>query len=159
MADNNVVGGVHENSVRSMHHFIRHSWRRRLMIQLTVHYLFARRRRLLSVCLISLLMLFSQRRVITQLPRHRSCRRLVRNTGWWRMYGTTTLKRDLRRLLEYLGRLFGTFWTVLSLYWQDKRWQRTPSHLTKDLPYAYIDWEEETIIIQLQKWWEEVFQL
>ena len=23
------------------------------------------------------------------------------------------------------------------------------------LPYAYIDWEEETIIIRLQKWWEE----
>ena len=53
------------------------------MIQLTVHYLFARRRRLLSVCLISLLMLLSQRRVITQLPRRRSCRRLVRSTGWW----------------------------------------------------------------------------
>ena len=28
-------------------------------------------------------MLLSQRRVITQLPRCRSCRRLVRNTGWW----------------------------------------------------------------------------
>ena len=53
------------------------------MMQLTVHYLFARRRRLLSVCLISLLMLLSQRRVITQLPRRRSCRRLVRSTGWW----------------------------------------------------------------------------
>ena len=83
MADNNVVGGVDENSVRFIHHLIRNSRRRRLMMQLTVHYLFARRRRLLSVCLISLLMLFSQRRVIRQLPRHRSCRRLVRNTGWW----------------------------------------------------------------------------
>ena len=28
-------------------------------------------------------MLLSQRRVITQLPRRRSCRRLVRNIGWW----------------------------------------------------------------------------
>ena len=83
MADNNVVGGVDENSVRFIHHLIRNSRRRRLMMQLTVHYLFARRRRLLSVCLISLLMLLSQRRVITQLPRRRSCRRLVRSTGWW----------------------------------------------------------------------------
>ena len=83
MADNNVVGGVDKNSVRFIHHLIRNSRRRRLMMQLTVHYLFARRRRLLSVCLISLLMLLSQRRVITQLPRRRSCRRLVRNTGWW----------------------------------------------------------------------------
>ena len=83
MADNNVVGGVDENSVRSIHHLIRNSRRPRLMMQLTVHYLFARRRLLLSVCLISLLMLLSQRRVITQLPRCRSCQRLVRNTGWW----------------------------------------------------------------------------
>ena len=28
-------------------------------------------------------MLLSQRRVITQLPRRRSCRRLLRNTGLW----------------------------------------------------------------------------
>ena len=83
MADNKVVGGVNENSVRFIHHLIRNSRRRRLMTQLTVHYLFARRRRLLSVCLISFLMLLSQRRVITQLPRCRSCRRLLRNTGWW----------------------------------------------------------------------------
>ena len=83
MADNNVVWGVNENSVHSIHHLIRNSRRPRLMMQLTVHDLFARRRRLLSVCLISLLMLLSQRRVITQLPRRRSCRRLVRNIGWW----------------------------------------------------------------------------
>ena len=83
MADNNVFGGVDENSVRSIHHLIRKSQKPRLMIQLTVHYLFARWRRLLSVCFISLLMLLSQSRVITQLPRCRSCRRLVRNTGWW----------------------------------------------------------------------------
>ena len=38
---------------------------------------------LLSVCLIAFLMLLSQRRVITQLPRRRSCRRLVRNASWW----------------------------------------------------------------------------
>ena len=161
MADNNVVGGGDENSVRFIHHLIRNSQRRRLMMQLTVHYLFARRRRLLSVCLISFLMLLSQRRVITQLPRRRSCRRLLRNTGWWENvwnnYSEAQFKKTL--ILEYLGRLFGTFWTVLSLYWQDKRWQRALSHLTKDLPYAYIDWEEGTIFIQLQKWWEEVFQL
>mgnify|MGYP000025959939 FL=1 len=83
MADNNVVGGGDENSVHFIHHLIRNSRRRRLMMQLMVHYLFARRRRLLSVCLISFLMLLSQRRVLTQLPRHRSCRRLLRNTGWW----------------------------------------------------------------------------
>ena len=83
MADNNVVGGVDENSVRFIHHLIRNSRRRRLMMQLTVHYLFARRRRLLSLCLISSLMLSSQRRVITQLPRRQSCRRLLRNTGLW----------------------------------------------------------------------------
>ena len=29
-------------------------------------------------------MLLSQRRVIMQLPRRQSCRRLVRNTGWWK---------------------------------------------------------------------------
>ena len=52
-------------------------------MQLTVHYLFSRRGRLLSVCFISFLMLLSQRRMITQLPTRRSCRRLVRNTGWW----------------------------------------------------------------------------
>ena len=82
MADNNVAGGVDENSVRFIHHLIRNSRRRRLMMQLTVHYLFARRRHLLSVCLISLLMQ-KEEEVITQLPRRRSCRRLVRNTGWW----------------------------------------------------------------------------
>ena len=71
------------------------------------------------------------------------------------MYGKITPMCDLRRPFGYLGRLFGTFWTVLSLYWLAKRWQRTPSHLTKRLPYAYIDWEEETIITRLQKWWEE----
>ena len=53
------------------------------MIQLTVHYSFARRRRLLSVCLIAFLMLLSQTRVIARLPRRQSCRRLVRNASWW----------------------------------------------------------------------------
>ena len=101
MADNNVVGGVDENSVRFTHHLIRNSRRRRLMMQLTVHYLFARGRQLLSVCLTAFLMLLSQRRVITQLP-------IMSKTGnkHWLVgecMEKTILKRDLRRFLQYLG--------------------------------------------------------
>ena len=130
-----------DNSFRFIQRMFCNTRRRRLMMQSTVSYLIARRRRLLSVCLISLMMLLSRKKVITQLSRHRSCRRLVRNTGWWENVWKIILMYDLRRPFGYLGRLFGTFWIVSNWYWQDKRWQRTPFHLTKDLPYACIDWQ------------------
>ena len=50
-------------------------------MQLTVHYLFARRRRLLSVCLISLLMQ-KEEEVITELPRRRSCMSKTGKKHW-----------------------------------------------------------------------------
>jgi len=100
MADNNVVGEVDENSVCFIQQMIHNSRRRRLMMQSTVSYLIARRRRLMCVFLIFLLMLMSQRKVITQLPRRWSCRRLVRNTGWWenvwKNYSDVRFKKTFR---------------------------------------------------------------
>jgi len=100
LADNNVVGQVNEKSVRFIKHMIRNSRRHRLMMQSTVNYLIARRKRLPSVCLIYLLMLMSQGKVITQLPRRRSYRRLVRNTGWWenlwKIYSHVQYKKTFR---------------------------------------------------------------
>ena len=55
LADNTLVGYVDENSVRFIQHMICNSRRRRLVMQSTANYLIARRRRLLSVCLISFL--------------------------------------------------------------------------------------------------------
>ena len=55
-------------------------------------------------------MLLSQRRVITQLPTRRSCRRLVRNTGWrenvWNNYSDAQFKKTFR-----ISR--ATFWYIL----------------------------------------------
>lgn len=67
--------------------------KRRLIVQMAVHHLLARRRRLLYVC--SLVMLFlSQRNAIARVPRPRSCRRLIRNEGWW--HKVLTIYSDVR---------------------------------------------------------------
>ena len=98
MAENSMFG--EENSFRFIQRMFCNTRRRRLMMQSTVSYLIARRRRLLSVCLISLMMLLSRKKVITQLSRHRSCRRLVRNTGWWenvwKNYSDVRFKKTFR---------------------------------------------------------------
>jgi len=56
--------------------------KRQLIMQMAVHHLLARRRRLLYVCSLIMLLL-SQRNAIARVPRRRSCRRLIRNEGWW----------------------------------------------------------------------------
>ena len=61
---------------------IRANRKRRLIMQMAVHHLLARRRRLLYVCSLVMLLL-SQRNAIACVPRPRSCRRLIRNEGWW----------------------------------------------------------------------------
>lgn len=59
-------------------------------MQMAVHHLLARRRRLLYVCSLVMLLL-SQRNAIelARVPRPRSCRRLIRNEGWWHKVWTT----------------------------------------------------------------------
>lgn len=100
MADNLFSCHVNENSFHTVQQMIRSSRRRRLMMLVNFSYLIARRKRLLSVCLLSLLVLLSQRRVITSVPRRRSCRRLVRNTGWWdnvwKNYSDSRFKKTFR---------------------------------------------------------------
>lgn len=71
---------------------IRAHRKRRLIMQMAVHHLLARRR-LLYVC--SPVMLFlSQRNAIARVPRPRSCRRLIRNEGWW--HKLLTIYSDVR---------------------------------------------------------------
>ena len=50
-------------------------------MQMALNELVARRRRVLNACFLVLLFVSSQRNNIT--PVSRSCRRLIRNTGWW----------------------------------------------------------------------------
>ena len=67
---------------------IRANRKRRLIMQMAVHHLLARRRRLLYVCSLVMLLL-TQRNAIARVPRRRSCRRLIRNEGWWHKVWTT----------------------------------------------------------------------
>ena len=73
--------------------------KRRLLMQTTMHNLLARRRRLLYVCSLVMLLL-SQRNVKARVPRLRSCRRFIRNEGWWNKvwntYSDARFKRTLR---------------------------------------------------------------
>ena len=151
MADNNVVGGVDGNRVRFIQHLIRNSRRRRLMMHLTVHYLFARRRRLLSVCLISLLMLLYGRGVITQFPRRRS--------WWWENVWNNYSEARFKKTLRISRATFRYILDRIEPLMTRQTLTEDPISPPKDLPYVYIDWEEEIITIRLQKWSEEVFQL
>ena len=80
------------NTIRAMR-------KRRLIMQMTVHNLLARRRRLLYVCSLVMLLL-SQRNVKARVGRLRSCRRLIRNEGWWNKvwntYSDARFKKTLR---------------------------------------------------------------
>ena len=67
---------------------IRANRKRRLIMQMAVHCMLARRRRLLYACSLAMLLL-SQRNAIARVPRRRSCRRLIRNEGWWHKVWTT----------------------------------------------------------------------
>ena len=54
--------------------------RRRRLLQTTVMNLVSRRRRILSICILLLLALIQRNDVVEPI---RSCRRLLRNSGWW----------------------------------------------------------------------------
>ena len=60
---------------------IREGRRRGLNMQMALNELVARSRRVYNACFLVLLFVSSQRNNIT--PVSRSCRRLIRNTGWW----------------------------------------------------------------------------
>ena len=85
---------------------IRANRKRRLILQMAVHHLLARRRWRLYVCSLVMLLL-SQRNAIelARVVRPRSCCRLIRNEGWWHKVWTTysdvRFKKTLRVSREH----------------------------------------------------------
>ena len=65
---------------RSLYLMLGRIRRRRQLLQTTVIHLLSKRRRLLGICLLLLLTLIQRNDVVTPI---RTCRRLIRNSGWW----------------------------------------------------------------------------
>lgn len=92
---------------------IRVNRRRRLLMHTAVGNLLARRRLLLCVCSVVVLLLTAaaQRNAITRVPRLRSCRRLIRNAGWWNKVWTTYSDVRFKKTFRVSR---GTFLFILS---------------------------------------------
>ena len=73
--------------------------KRRLLMHVAINNLLIRRRQILCVCYV-MLMFTARRNMVARIPRLRSCRRLIRNTGWWEKvwntYSDVRFKRTFR---------------------------------------------------------------
>ena len=93
---------------------IRANWKRQLIMQMAVHHLLARRRRLLYVCSLVMLLL-SQRNAVELacVPKPRSCRWLIRNEGWWhKVWNTNSDVQFNENLTCFTGNI--SFYFILS---------------------------------------------
>ena len=81
--------------------------RRRHLLQTTVMNLVSRRRHILSICILLLVALIKRNDVVEPI---RSCRRLLRNSGWW----DTVWKYSEARFKKTFRVTRGTFLYILS---------------------------------------------
>ena len=114
---------------------IENNRKRRLRLLNFMSYLIMRKKILLQILLSLICML--QCFCLTS-PRNRSCRRFLRNPGWWKTVWKTMANQNLRRPFEFHERHFKIFFSLSDEDKQKKQSTKNQYHQKKDLLFVYI---------------------